>query len=174
MPENEGLHPDGRTVNRWQALKDLLRSGKQPDDLYADFEVKFYQTLRRFWALLKERGVDPKVLFEVAANNRETLHELVRKTNFDSYARRLEDIVACQPGANAGQLLRGWLDAIWDAVRDQLQLDTHQVSAGFHDRVRRMLDRLHSRISRDPSRIPRCPSRKPKSDIDDILGISLV
>ena len=176
MPENETLNPDSRSANRWRPLRNRLDQGQLPSDLFPDIEDGLYASLRRVYKQWRDRGVDPAALFNAAVNDHAALHDLVRRSEFDSYVQLLEDVVASEPGSNLEELRRGWLDAVWNQVRDQLQLDRHEASrsASFADPVNQMLDRLHRLLTRNPSRIPSRPHRNKPMDIDNILSRALL
>ena len=123
MPENETLNPDSITARRSVPLLDRLKRGESLNDIFPELESHFYTSLRRFWEQLQKRGVEPAALLDAAVNHPERLHELVRKAGSDTYAKLLDDFIASERDPNLEETLRGWLDAVWDHFRGELDLD---------------------------------------------------
>jgi hypothetical protein len=177
MPENETLFPDARAASRWQPLRERMAKGESPNEIFPDFEEKFYAALRRVFKQWLKRGVDPKQMFEAAMDNdRSVLRDLMNRVWNDDYARLLQDATSGEESLNLEAVLRLFLNSVWDYVRDHLQIDCREggVPDAFLKRVDQMLDRLIRGLLQNPSRVPRRPRHnKPPPDIDDTLGESL-
>jgi hypothetical protein len=177
MPENETLFPDARTASRWQALKERIAGGESPNEIFPDFEEKFYAALRRVFKQWVKRGVDPKQLFEAALDgDRSIVRDLVNQVGNDDYARLLLDATSGKENLNLEEVLRLFLNSTWDYIRDHLQIDCREggVPDAFLKRVDQMLDRLIRGLLKNPSRVAARPRQmKPPPDIDDTLRESL-
>ncbi len=124
-------------------------------------------------------GVPLERLLTTAYENPNELEALVRQARYQEYARVLLDVVRCQLFLSLEQLIAAWLSALWDPIRDLLQLDLscHAQDPSFEAKIRAMLHRLARLIARDPSRIPNRPRRSdelPPDDLDDTLGRSIL
>ena len=179
MAENETLTVDGRTASRWTPLRERISSGQSPSDCFADVEREFYLGLRRACRLMAKRGVPLELLLTTAYESPADLEELVRHTRYQDHASLLLDVVRSQAFLSLEQLVAAWLSAVWDSIRDLLQLDLngHAHDSSFDAKIRAMLERLARLIARKPSRIPNRPRRsgdKPPEDLDDTLGRSIL
>jgi hypothetical protein len=128
---------------------------------------------------MAKRGVTLERLLTTAIDSPNDLEALVRQTRHQHHASLLLDVVRGQTFLSLEQLVAAWLSAVWDLIRDLLQLDLngHAHDSSFETRIRAMLDRLARLIARNPSRIPSRPRRssdKPPDDLDDTLGRSIL
>jgi hypothetical protein len=128
---------------------------------------------------MAKRGATLECLLTTAFANSDALEALVRQTHHQDYASLLLNIVWCQVFLSLEQLVKAWLSAVWDSIRDLLQLDLsgHAHDSSFDARIRVMLDRLARLIARNPSRIPNRPCRssdQPPDDLDDTLRRSIL
>jgi len=176
MPENETLFPDARTASRWQPLRDRIARGESPDAVFPDLQEQFHRALKRVFKLWKDRGVDPKDLFEAAQNDPAVLRDLIGQTWNDEFARLLQDATAGETSPDLEGVLRCFLDSVWEQIRGHLQIDCLDggVPDSFLNRIDQMLERMIRSLLKNPSRPPRRPTNiKPPPDIDDMLGESL-
>lgn len=179
MAENETLTVDSRTASRWEPLRERISSGHSPSGCFADVEREFYTGLRRACHVMAKRGVTLECLLTTALENPDALEALVRQTCNQDHASHLLDVIRCQAFLSLEQLVAAWLSAVWDSIRDLLQLDLngHAHDSSFDARIRAMVDRLARLIARNPSRIPNRPRRsddRPPDDLDDTLGRSIL
>jgi hypothetical protein len=171
VAENETLTVDGRTASRWRPLRERLASGEPPTDCFPEVEREFYRALKKACRQWVSRGVSLEGLLTAAAGSPEELEALVRRTRNQDHARHLLDVVRSQTFLSLEPLVSAWLSAVWDSVRDLLQLDLNGRGPGalFEGRIKAMLNRLARLIARTPSRIPKLPPR-PKDPPDDLDG----
>lgn len=180
VAENETLTVDGRTASRWEPTRQRISSGDSLSDCFLDVQQEFYLGLRRAHRLMAKRGVPLETLLTTAYERPEDLEALVRLTCCQDYARLLLDVVrGGQVFLSLEQLVAAWLSAVWDVIRDLLQLDLngHADDAGFNARIQSMLNRLARLIARNPARIPNLPRRpdgQPPDDLDDTLKRSIL
>ncbi len=179
MAENETLTVDGRTASRWRPLREQISSGRSPSECFSEVERQFYLALRSASGLWVKRGVSQELLLVTAFERPQDLEALVRQVCYQDHASLLLDVVRSQALISLEQLVAAWLGAVWDTVRDLLQLDLcgHTADAGFDARVRAMLQRLARLTARNPARIPNRPRRsidQPPDDLDDTLGRSIL
>jgi hypothetical protein len=128
---------------------------------------------------MAQRGVPLETLLTTAYERPDDLEALVRQTRCQDYAALLLDVVRGQVFLSLEQLVAAWLSAVWDVIRDLLQLDLngHADDAAFNARIRSMLNRLARLIARNPARIPKRPHRpddQPPDDLDDTLNRSIL
>jgi hypothetical protein len=128
---------------------------------------------------MAQRGVQLERLLITAYESPGDLEALVGQTRSQDYARLLLDVIRSQSFLSLEQLVAAWLSAVWDSIRDLLQLDLsgHALDSSFDIRVSAMMDRLACLIARNPSRIPPRPRRtgdQPPHDLDDTLGRSIL
>jgi hypothetical protein len=179
VAENETLSVDGRTASRWEPVRRRIASGESPSGCFADIEEQFYLGLRRARRVMADRGVPLQCLLTTAINSPGDLENLVRQTRCQDYATLLLDVVRCQRFLSLEPLVAAWLSAVWESIRDLLQLDLsgHAPDDAFDARVGAMLNRLARLIARNPSRIPRRPPRpndQPPANLDDALERSML
>jgi hypothetical protein len=178
VAENETLTVDGRTASRWTPLRDRILSGHHPSDCFVAIQEQFYQSLRRTRREIDARGVPFDRLLSTAYEAPCDLEALVRQTRYQDHAKLLLDVVRCQAFLSFKQLIAAWLSAVWDSVRDLLQIDLcdHTRDFTFEARIRSMVRRLARLMARNPSRIPGRPRRSDDDapdDLDDLLGRSI-
>lgn len=173
MPENETL--DVKTADRRLPIRDRLDRGESIIDILDDIEVALYRAVQRGLKQWKDRSVDPAALFDAAADGSEALPILLGKLKSDDFARLLGS-VADEPCLDRDGLIHRWVYAVWDRVRDLIQLDRREATRqpDFIGRVGRMLDRLARRLAEDPSKAPPRPRRARPTDIDAKIGRSLL
>ena len=154
-----------------------MDGGQTPTEAFPEIQLQFYACLRRVWRQWKGSGVDPAQLLEAALDDSGKLAELIRQTHFDSYAQLLRDVASGMQDATPEDLIRAFLDAAWDAARDELQLDCREEtrSPEFMGQVEAMLERMLRGLLNNPSRFPSRPPRKdPPRDLDTQLGENLL
>ena len=177
MPEHEILYPGLRSASRWRPLKDRFARGESPDAIFPDIQDKFYKQLQQVFKRWNENGVNHSELFNAGPDAPAKLRELVNRIGNDGFAQLLlQNCTAGEPPRDLEAVIRSFLEAVWDADRDHLQIDRLEegVPESFQNSIMQMLERLTRRLLKDPSRIPRRPPRKkPPTDIDEILGRSL-
>lgn len=179
MAENETLTIDSRSASRWTPLREQIVSGHSPSNCFADIEREFYRGLRRACELMSRRGVSLERLLTTAFESPSSLEELVGQIGFQIYAGLLLDVVRCQAFLSLEQLVAAWLWAVWDRIRDMIQLDLggHADDNAFDAKIRGMVERLARLLAQHPSRIPKRPSRsddQPPDNLDDTLGRSIL
>lgn len=177
MPENETLTRDSKTASRWQPICYRLDAGLSPAQVFPDIQDQFYACLGRVLRHWRESGVDLGQLIVAALNDPVSMAQLIRQTRFDDYARVLRDVALGLEVATTEGLIRAFLNAVWESVRDYLQLDFREDAQSFEftDLVNGMLDRMANSLLLDPSRSPRRPpSKEPRPDLDTQLGENLL
>ena len=176
MPENETLIHDGRTVSRWRPLADRMDGGMEPIEAFPEIQDQFYASLRNVWRQWRDHGIDANDLFTAALNNPSKLRELIRQAKFDRNAQLLRDVALCLQNADMKSLIGAFLDAAWESVHCQLQLDCREdtLAPEFMSHIRGMLDRICQRLLRNLSRFSCRIRRKPPPDIGTRLGENLL
>ena len=176
MPENETLLPNDRNASRWRQVSERLDGGGSPSDTFPAIQDRFYKSLRNVWRQWNRRGVEPARLFDAVLNDPKVFLDLLRQTGFDRNARLLQDVAIGLQDVDFESLVRGFIDASWECVRDQLQLDRREeaLSPDFLSQVQGMLGRISRRLMANPSRFPSCPRKEPPHDLDTRLGESLL
>jgi hypothetical protein len=176
MPENETLLTDSRIASRWRPIAEHMDEGQSPTDAFPVIQDQFYTQLQRVWRQWQARGVDPAKLFDVALNDHKAFQELLKQTGSDQYARLLQDVAAVLQDADLNTLVRSFVDAAWDSVRDQLQLDRREDSLPheFICQIQSMLGCICRRLLGNLSRFPSRSRKEPPPDLDTRLGESLL
>ena len=178
MAENETLQING-IASRWTPIRERVSSGRSPSDCFGDIEREFYRGLKQAGRSMAARGVPLKGLLSTALDRPNDLEALVKQTGCQEHASLLLDVVRCQTFVSTEQLLVAWLSAVWDSVRDLLQLDLcpNAHDPRFDASVRGMVDRIARLMARNPSRIPNRHKRvndRRLDDLDDTLGRSIL
>jgi hypothetical protein len=177
MPENETLICDSRNASRWRPIAERLECGQPPSELFAEIQDQFYSALRKVWKQWRARGVDAGQLFDAALTDEQLLNDLIKQTWNDPNARLLREVAGELQDANMERLIRGFVDAAWENVEIQLQLDQREEarSLEFIRHVQRMLSRIVGDLLSNPSRFPNRPSRnEPPPDLDTRLREDLL
>lgn len=177
MPENETLLYDARRANRWQRIGDRMDGGQVPSELFPDIQDQFYAACQKVWKQWKKQGIDAAQLFDAALTDPTALRNLIKQASFDQYARLLGDVAAEIQVADKEPLICGFVNAVWENVEGQLQLDRRDEaqSLEFIGQVHRMLSHIVRGLFDNPSRFPNRPSRnEPPPDLDTQLGESLL
>jgi hypothetical protein len=152
LAENETLTVGGSTASRWRGVQQRLSSGEAVSECFCDIEEQFYRGLRGASKQWARRGVTLEQMLTTAMDAPERLAELVRQVRNQDHARLLLDVVRRQRFLLLEELVAAWLRAVWESIRDQLQLDiADQADApAVEERVRAMLRRLARLIARNP------------------------
>ena len=177
MPENETLFRGAGGANRWRAASERMDGGQSPIEAFPEIQDQFYSCFRRVWRQWKDCGVAPCQLFDAALNDPAALEDLIRRTRHDGNARLLRDVANGLEAPDLEGLLRAFLDAAWEAPRDELRLDCREdaLHTDFVNQVEVMLERMLRGLLHNPSKFPSRPSRKePPPDLDTRLGESLL
>lgn len=176
MPENETLLPDSRNASRWRPVGERMDEGQSPIEAFPVIHDQFYALLQSVWRQWKARGVDPADLLAAALNDSKAFGELLKQTAFDRNAQLLRDVAAGLRDSDMEGLVRSFIDAAWDSVQDQLQLDRREdsPSAEFASQVQDMLDGICRRLQGNLSRFPSRTRKEPPPDLDSRLGESLL
>ncbi len=176
MPENETLLPDTRNASRWRPVGERMDEGQSPTDAFPVIQDQFYALLQNVWRQWRGRGVDPAQLFAAALHDPKAFQELLRQTGFDRNAQLLRDVATGLKDADMESLVRSFIDAAWESVQDQLQLDRREetLSPEFLSRIQGMLDCICRRLLANLSRFPSRPRKEPPPDLDTRLGESLL
>lgn len=176
MPENETLVHDGRTASRWRPLGERMDGGLAPTEAFPAIQDQFYAQLQNVWRQWRARGVDAAELFAAALNDPNRLRELIRQTCYDRNAQLIRDVAAGLQDADMESLVGAFLDAAWDSVQTQLQLDCREdtLSPEFMSQIQGMLDRIKQSLLNNLSRFPSRTRREPPPDLDTRLGENLL
>jgi hypothetical protein len=176
MPENETLLPDARNASRWRLVGERIDEGQSLIDAFPVFQDQFCRLLQNVWRQWKALEVDPAKLFDAALNDRKAFRELLRQTGRDRNARLIGDVATGLLDADMATLVRSFIDAAWESVQDQLQLDrckdtlSHEFMCQIEGMLGCICDRLLGNLSRFPSR----PRKEPPPDPGTRLGESLL
>lgn len=177
MPENETLVYDARSASRWHPIAERLDRGQAPAELFSEIEHQFWTSLQKVWKQWTKWGVDPSKFFDAALTDQQLLSDLINQTGKDPNALLLRDVAADLQDANLERLISGFVDAAWEIVETQLQLDRRDEaqSLEFDRHVQRMLSRIVGSLLNNPSRFPNRPSRdEPPPDLDTRLSEELL
>ena len=177
MPENETLLYDARSASRWRPFGERIDNGEAPSDLFPDIQDNFYSVFQKVWRQWKAARLDPRQLFDAALNDPMTLRDLIRQSSNDRNAQLLRDVAADLQDADMECLIRGFLNAAWEDVEGQLQINRREEgrSSKFDGQIEQMLNRIVTGLLNNLSRFPNRPSRnEPPPDLDTLLGEPLV
>jgi hypothetical protein len=177
MPENETLTPNARNASRWQGVNTRMDGGQTPVEAFPEIQNQFYAALQKVWKQWRARGVEAQSLFDAALEGPEALDALLRQTRFDSYARLIRDCSCGLSAADRESLIRQFLNSAWENARGELQLDRRNEAMGedFNSQINDMLERMVRSLVNNPNRFPsRPPRREPPTNLDDLLGESLL
>lgn len=177
MAENETLLYDARSASRWRPIGERIDGGELLADLFPIIQDQFYASLQKVWKQWKNRGVDPEQLFQSALTSPQAMRDFIKQMSFDRDARLLQDVAASIQHPNKERLIFGFLEAAWDGVETQLQLNRRDeaLSLEFVAQVQRMLSRIATSLLNNLSRFPNRPSRnEPPPDLETRLGESLL
>ena len=165
MAENETLT---KTASRLRIVQCRLRAGTAVSECFLDIRRPFYLALRAAYGDWEKQGVTPEQLLITALQQPTELKALVRRTGHQQYARILLKVAESERFLGLEQLVGAWLQAVWDSVQDQLELDLRldPTNDEFRRRVMTMLRSLAESISRRPNRIPNVP----RPTLDDELN----
>lgn len=176
MPENETLLADARSASRWRPVAKRMDEGQSPTEAFPEIRDHFYVLLRKVWRQWNDREVDPAKLFDAAVNDPKAFQELLKQTSSDRNVRLLRDVAVDLQDGNLDSLVRSFINAAWESVRDQLQLDRREdtLSYEFQCQIQDMVDGICRRLRGNLSRFPLRPRREPPPDLDSRLGESLL
>ena len=177
MPENETLLYDARSASRWRPVGERMDGGQAPVELFPIIQDNFYTSCQKVWKQWKALGIDPGQLFAAALNDPKAMRDLIKQASNDRNAQLLRDVAAELQDADMEGLICGFLNAAWDDVEGQLQINRRENarSMEFICQVQRMLNRIVSGLTSNPSRFPNRPSlNEPPLDLDTQLGESLL
>jgi hypothetical protein len=177
MPENETFLLDARSASRWRPVGERMDRGQPPAELFPEIQDNFFSSCKRVWRQWKARGIDPGQLFAAALNDPMALRDLIKQSSNDPNARLLRDVAAELQDADMERLIFGFLNAAWDEVEGQLQINRREnaQSLEFRGQIQRMLNRIVTSLISNPSRFPNRPSRNELTlDLDTQLRESLL
>ena len=140
-------------------------------------QLCFYISCQKVWKQWKAMGIDPGQLFDAALNAPKALRDLIKQAANDRGAQLLRDVAAEIQDADMEALICRFLDAAWDDVEGQLQINRRENarSMDFIRKVQRMLNRIARGLLNNPSRFPNRPTRNELPlDLDTQLGQSLL
>lgn len=187
MAENESLDLGGAYAKRWDVPFDSVRRGASCKDVARKVESALYSGLRKTLKQLEECGVSLSDLLS-RRNSRQAVRQLIRKAQGHQYVQ-LFDAAVASSGTSEGECLRGWVDAIFDKVSDQI---CHRVAGKenwptfydvqkFMQEVRQTLEPTFERIvanfEKDPAwKLRRAASKEqaPANPTAELLGMSLL
>jgi len=187
MAENESLDLGGAYAKRWDVPFDSVRKGESCRDVARKVESAMYSGLRKSLKQLQEYGVTLADLL-AQRNSRQALRQLIRKTQGHHYVE-LFDAAVASSGTSEGECLRGWVDAIFDKVSDQIChrvagkenwptfYDVHSFMHDVQQTLEPAVERLVTNFEKDPEWKPKRAASKEQSTADptaELLGLSLL
>src|SRR5258708_5075881 len=126
MPENETLRYDARSASRWRPVGARMDAGQAATELFPVIQDNFYTSCQKVWKQWKALGIDPDHLFAVALSDPKALRDLIKRALNDQNAQLLRDVAAELQDAHMEGLIRGFLNAAWDDVERQLQINQRE------------------------------------------------
>lgn len=168
-------------------MRSDIASGKNATQVAPKVGTKLCAALRKALKELRESGV-PLSAFLGARGSEGRLRELLRNSGGHEFAHLFVTTARANPGATEGELLGGFISAIWDKVADGIRLKIMDDSPDAdRDRLQRITDevaeeikpeveRLAHRLADDPDWKPRkSPKRGGRAEpTEEMMSESLL